>query len=85
MQMYKGLYELTKKQVETQGYASHKSLIYKICSTKNIVNAMRSISKNTGGKTPGVDGTTIKDIKKYNNKGNGGKNTKQTFRWKLSA
>jgi len=68
MQMYKGLYELTKKQVETQGYASHKSLIYKICSTKNIVNAMRSISKNTGGKTPGVDGTTIKDIKKYNNR-----------------
>ena len=41
--------------------------MYKIASTKNIVNAIRSISKNTGGRTAGVDGTTIRDVKKYNN------------------
>ena len=67
MQMYKNLYDLTKKQIEERGYASHSNLIRKICSTKNIVNAIRSISKNTGGRTAGVDGTTIKDIKEYNN------------------
>ena len=67
MQMYKNLYDLTRKQIEERGYASHSNLIRKICSTKNIVNAIRSISKNTGGRTAGVDGTTIKDIKKYNN------------------
>lgn len=67
MQMYQGLYDLTKKQIAEKGYASHKNLFNKICSTKNIVNAIRSISKNTGGRTAGVDGTTIKDIKKYNN------------------
>ncbi len=67
MQMYQGLYELTKEQIKDKGYASHKSLMYKIASTKNIVNAIRSISKNTGGGTAGVDGTTIRDVKKYNN------------------
>ena len=67
MQMYQGLYDLTKKQIAENGYASHKNLFNKICSTKNIVNAIRSISKNTGGRTAGVDGTTIKDVKKYNN------------------
>ena len=51
MQMYQGLYELTKEQIKDKGYASHKSLMYKIASTKNIVNAIRSISKNTGGRT----------------------------------
>ena len=66
MQMYKNLYDLTKEQIKERGYASHRNLIRKICSTKNIVNAIRSISKNTGGRTAGVDGTTIKDIKKYN-------------------
>ena len=59
MQMYKNLYDLTKEQIKERGYASHKNLIRKICSTKNIVNAIRSISKNTGGRTAGVDGTTI--------------------------
>lgn len=67
MQMYKSLYDLTKEQIEKRGYASHSNLIKKISSTKNIVNAIRSISKNTGGRTAGVDGTTIKDIKNYNN------------------
>lgn len=67
MLMYKNLYNLTKEQIEERGYASHKNLIRKICSTKNIVNAIRSISKNTGGRTAGVDGTTIKDVMKYNN------------------
>lgn len=67
MQMYKGLYDLTKEQIGERGYASHSNLIHKICSTKNIVNAIRSVSKNTGGKTAGVDGITIKDVKKYNN------------------
>ena len=67
MQMYKSLYDLTKEQIEKRGYASHKNLIKRISSTENIVNAIRSISKNTGGRTAGVDGTTIKDVKKYNN------------------
>jgi len=67
MQMYKNLYELTKEQIKDRGHASHSNLINKICSTKNIVNAIRSISKNTGGRTAGVDGTTIKDVNKYNN------------------
>ena len=67
MEMYENLYSKTKKQVDEQGYASHKNLINKICSTKNIVNAIRSISKNKGGKTAGVDGSTINDIKKYDN------------------
>ena len=67
MEMYENLYSTTKKQVDEQGYASHKNLINKICSTKNIVNAIRSISKNKGGKTAGVDGSTINDIKKYDN------------------
>ena len=48
MQMYKNLYDLTKEQIKERGYASHRNLIRKICSTKNIVNAIRSISKNTG-------------------------------------
>ncbi|MBM6921911.1 hypothetical protein H6A12_12260 [Phocea massiliensis] len=67
MRMYKNLYDLTKEQIKERGYASHRNLIRKICSTKNIVNAIRSISKNTGGRTAGVDGTTIKDVKNYNN------------------
>ena len=67
MLMYKKLYDSTKEQVKEKGYASHTNLIHKICSTKNIVNAIRSISKNTGGRTAGVDGTTIKDVKNYNN------------------
>lgn len=67
MQMYKNLYDLTKKQIKERGYASHNHLIRKICSTKNIVNAIRSISKNTGGRTAGVDGSTIEDVKEYNN------------------
>lgn len=67
MKMYGNLYSKTKKQVDEQGYASHKNLINKIYSTKNIVNAIRSISKNKGGKTAGVDGSTINDIKKYDN------------------
>lgn len=50
-----------------------------ITSKENILNALRSISKNQGGRTPGVDGKTIKDIKSFSN-------IKQieTIQWKLT-
>jgi len=42
-----------------------KDLISIIIDDKNIALAYRNIKNNKGSKTPGVDGTTIKDIDKY--------------------
>ncbi|AGX42429.1 reverse transcriptase domain-containing protein [Clostridium saccharobutylicum] len=42
-----------------------KDLISIIINDKNITLAYRNIKSNKGSKTPGVDGTTIKDIHKY--------------------
>lgn len=42
-----------------------KDLISIITDDKNIALAYRNIKSNKGSKTPGVDGTTIKDIDKY--------------------
>lgn len=53
---------LYKKSKE--GYL-FKDLISIIIDEKNIALAYRSIKNNKGSKTPGVDGTTIKDIDKY--------------------
>lgn len=42
-----------------------KHLMPLIISEQNIILAYRNISKNTGSKTPGVDGLTIEDLQKY--------------------
>ena len=47
-----------------EGYI-FKDLISIIIDDKNIALAYRNIKSNKGSKTPGVDGTTIKDIDKY--------------------
>ena len=47
-----------------EGYL-FKDLISIIIDDKNIALAYRNIKSNKGSKTPGVDGTTIKDIHKY--------------------
>jgi hypothetical protein len=47
-----------------EGYI-FKDLISMIVNDKNIALAYRNIKNNKGSKTPGVDGTTIKDIDRY--------------------
>ncbi len=47
-----------------EGYI-FKDLISMIMDDKNIALAYRNIKNNKGSKTPGVDGTTIKDIDRY--------------------
>lgn len=47
-----------------EGY-SFKNLISIIIDYKNIALAYRNIKNNNGSETPGVDGTTIKDIDRY--------------------
>ena len=47
-----------------EGYI-FEDLISMIMDDKNITLAYRNIKNNKGSKTPGVDGTTIKDIDKY--------------------
>ena len=53
METYRDLYENTIYQISEKGYCEHKNLLEIITSKENILNALRSISKNQGGRTPG--------------------------------
>jgi len=59
------------QQIQDQLYKKSKegyifeNLISTIVDPKNIVLAYRNIKNNSGSDTPGVNGTTIKDIEQY--------------------
>lgn len=58
-EQYDNLYQ---KSLDGESFAK---LMKIITSEKNIALAYRNIKKNSGSKTPGSDGKTIKDIEKF--------------------
>ena len=54
-----------KLYADSKANKSFDNLMPYITSRQNILLAYRNIKRNTGSKTPGVDGLTIKDIEKW--------------------
>ena len=59
--MFDNLYE---RATQNQNF---NNLIDIITSTNNILLAYRELKTNTGSKTPGCDGLTIKDLERLSN------------------